>query len=93
MVKCYDCGKSFFNEKYYEAHVKRRHSIDDTKIQENFSKIQNESSLKNQNVINDEELNTKVKDMTNELLGELIKREAGLLEENKITKQEYDIMS
>ena len=25
MVKCYDCGKSFFNESFFEAHVKRRH--------------------------------------------------------------------
>ena len=36
MVKCYDCGKSFFNERFFEAHVKRRHS--------------NENIIKNQEV-------------------------------------------
>ena len=36
VVKCYDCGKSFFNERFFEAHVKRRHS--------------NENIIKNQEV-------------------------------------------
>ena len=69
VVKCYDCGKSFFNEKFYEAHVKRRHSKEDTKHQENVTKTQTQNIPSNHNVINDEELNTKVKDMTNKLLG------------------------
>ena len=25
-VKCYECGKRFFNESFFEAHVKRKHS-------------------------------------------------------------------
>ena len=50
-----------------------------------FFKAQNQSQpcSVNHNVIDDSELSSKVKDMTNKLLGEFIKREAGILDENR----------
>ena len=42
---------------------------------------QSETQSGNNNSIDDDELNTKVKSMTHKLLGELIKREAGTLGE------------
>ena len=44
MVKCYDCGKSFFNEEFLEAHVKRKHSKEnitnqDDKVAERVSNV------------------------------------------------------
>ena len=44
VVKCYDCGKSFFNESFFEAHVKRKHSKE--------SRITNQDNKKAERVSN-----------------------------------------